>query len=129
MPHFILEKLQRGLESSMVPIVIGAKDVRRVAPPGSYIHVLDYPSPRKLADYINLLDTNDTLYKNYFQWKENYRITGGNMRPFCQICQFLHSNRLKKKMVIERFDDWFFNQSECRGDVFELLPNESAETG
>ena len=44
-------------------------DYRAVAPPHSYIHVDDFESPRHLADYLKLLDQNDTLYNEYFAWK------------------------------------------------------------
>ncbi len=107
----------------MVPLVIGARNVSRVAPPGSYIHVMDYSSPKELADYIRLLDRNDTLYKTFFNWKENYRVTVRNHYKdlFCQLCQFLYSNAEKKTMVIDHFDDWFFHKSNCEGDIFKLL--------
>lgn len=57
--------------NDIVPVVMGAHpdDYRAVAPPHSYIHVDDFESPRHLADYLKLLDQNDTLYNEYFAWK------------------------------------------------------------
>ncbi len=119
------EKLATGLKTNMVPLIIGSRDVSRVAPPESYIHVLDYSSPKELADYIKVLDRNDTLYKNYLKWKKDYKITIGNIRPFCRLCKFLHSNGTKQKMVIDNFNDWFFHKSNCKGNVLKLLPHKS----
>lgn len=50
---------------------MGAKprDYQRVAPPGSFIHVDAFASPQHLAQYLHLLDRNDTLYNAYFAWK------------------------------------------------------------
>ena len=60
--------------SDVVPIVMGARpiDYERHFPPGSYIHVDDFRTPKDLADYLHLLDQNDTQYNAYFAWKDQY---------------------------------------------------------
>lgn len=45
------------------------EDYAKVAPMHSYIHVDDFPSAKHLAEYLNKLDANDTLYNSYFRWK------------------------------------------------------------
>ncbi len=130
--HFITEKLATGLKANMVPLVIGSRDVSRVAPPGSYIHVLDYSSPNELADYLKLLHQNDTLYKSYFKWKESYqhyRNLDEKKRLFCRLCKFLHSKNAKKRLVISHFYNWFFNESNCVNDkISKLLSSKSDQT-
>ena len=37
------------------------KTYERVAPPHSFIHVDDFVSPQKLAEYLNVLGEHDTL--------------------------------------------------------------------
>lgn len=57
--------------NDVVPIVMGAhpEDYRRSAPRNSYIHVDDFESPQKLAEYLKELDADDDKYNAYFRWK------------------------------------------------------------
>ena len=62
---YITEKFWRNsLQRGLVPMVYGAprEDYARVAPPNSFIHLQDFASMSELADYIRLVDSNDTLY-------------------------------------------------------------------
>ena len=71
---YITEKFYRTLEMGLVPVVYGGADYAHFAPPHSYIHVANFPSPKDLADYLLLLDRNPGLYMEYFNWKENYEV-------------------------------------------------------
>ena len=55
---------------------MGGADYTKKAPPRSYINVLDYETPRHLADYLIHLANNETEYQSYFWWKvrENFKI-------------------------------------------------------
>jgi glycoprotein 3-alpha-L-fucosyltransferase len=66
------------------------QDYADVAPPHSYIHVDDFRSPRDLADYLRVLDANDTLYNEYFRWKSDWVVTS-DTNYWCRICGLLHS--------------------------------------
>ncbi|VDK43566.1 unnamed protein product [Dibothriocephalus latus] len=57
--------------AGMVPIVMGGspEDYYSIAPPNSYIHMGQFPTLGKLAEYIRYLDQNDTAYSAYFAWK------------------------------------------------------------
>lgn len=44
-------------------------DYKNSAPKNSYIHVDDFDSPEKLAEYLLELDGNDEKYNEYFRWK------------------------------------------------------------
>ena len=48
------------------------EDYELLLPPGSYIHVDDFRSPKDLAEYLHIVDKNDTLYNSYFRWKDSY---------------------------------------------------------
>ena len=48
---------------------MGGADYTKKAPPRSYINVLDYETPRHLADYLIHLANNETEYQSYFWWK------------------------------------------------------------
>jgi hypothetical protein len=62
------------LRSDVLPIVMGARpeDYKALLPPDSYIHVDDFQSPKHLAEYLHVLDKNDTLYNSYFRWKDSW---------------------------------------------------------
>ncbi|XP_003728118.2 glycoprotein 3-alpha-L-fucosyltransferase A-like [Strongylocentrotus purpuratus] len=69
---YITEKFwENSLQHDVVPIVYGApkEDYLQVAPPKSFIHLQDFNSMVDLVDYLNLLNSNDTLYNSYFEWK------------------------------------------------------------
>ena len=88
---YFVEKLESPLKRFVVPVVYGAKDVHKIAPPHSYIDVRDFKSPKHLADYLLYLDKNHTAYMSYFKWKEHYdvkhslRTSTGVFLPFLQI--------------------------------------------
>ena len=62
---YISEKFWRNsLRTGAVPVVYGPHkdDLKRLAPPHSYIHVEDFETPEELVKYLNYLNTNDTAY-------------------------------------------------------------------
>ena len=74
----------------MLPIVMGAhpEDYRRSAPPNSYIHVDDFESPAKLAEYLHRLDKDDDLYNSYFLWKGSGELI--NTKFWCRLCSMVN---------------------------------------
>ena len=96
--NVVQEKLFRPLETSVVPVVYGGRDVHKVAPPHSYIDVRDFKSPKHLAKYLLHLDKNKEEYMAYFKWKENYRVRLGNIQStsvFCQLCEYMFTNNMR----------------------------------
>ena len=69
---YVTEKLWKILQINVVPIVLGYANYSEILPPHSYIDVRDFASPRHLADYLKVLNANDTLYNEYFGWRERY---------------------------------------------------------
>ncbi|GIX93846.1 glycoprotein 3-alpha-L-fucosyltransferase A [Caerostris extrusa] len=65
------------------------EDYDRAAPPHSYIHVDDFSSPKELAEYLTVLDKNDTLYNEYFRWKGAGEFI--NTYFWCRMCAMLHA--------------------------------------
>ena len=47
----------------IVPVVMGGADYKKKAPHKSFIDVLDFESPRKLAEFLLKLDKNDEWWK------------------------------------------------------------------
>lgn len=97
--EYVTEKFYAALQHGVVPVVLGKADYSRLAPPHSYINALDY-TPKELADYLRVLDANETLYSEYFQWKKDYAVISGieNMsrEAFCLLCEKLHKDQKAK---------------------------------
>ena len=104
---YITEKYwKNGIDFDTVPIVLGGANYsdERLAIPGSYIDALKFPSAKKLAEYLRLVDGNDTLYNEYFRWKRDWSFydTGRSTQCFlwsCELCRKLHTGdwTLKKE--------------------------------
>lgn len=91
---YITEKFYiNGLMNDVIPIVLGARkeDYIKTSPPGSFIHVDDFSSPKELAQYLNLVAQNETLYLSYFKWKFNPNWQLINTYFWCRLCSMLHS--------------------------------------
>jgi len=84
---YVTEKFMKIARYNIVPIVLGGADYERLAPAKSYINVMDFKSPAHLAEYLKYLDSNDTAYAEYFEWKQHFRIAADDRQFFCQICK------------------------------------------
>lgn len=69
---YITEKLYRALYVGSVPIYKGSSTVKEwVSSNYSVIIADDFTSPMELANYISILDQNDTLYNQYLEYKKS----------------------------------------------------------
>lgn len=105
---YATEKFFVTLNHNIVPIVFGGANYSEIAPPHSYINALDF-TPKELADYLKLLDANDTLYNEYFWWKSHYRVESGveqmASHAFCDLCQKLNEDT-SVKYYEELVSEW-----------------------
>ncbi|KZS21878.1 Alpha--fucosyltransferase C [Daphnia magna] len=119
--EYVTEKFFEMMSRNIVPVVLGGVDYAAIAPPHSYINALDY-TPHQLAEYLNELDRNDTLYAEYFWWKPHYRVNNlyeTNRQVFCDLCEALHSTPLEKSTV-KGLQTWYMKQAYCvNNPVFE----------
>ncbi|XP_028401128.1 glycoprotein 3-alpha-L-fucosyltransferase A-like [Dendronephthya gigantea] len=105
---YISEKMwMQGFDNYAVPVVMGAykedyiEHVR--VPPNSIIHVNDFDSPKELAEYLKMLDKNDTAYRELHKWRETYKV-GYEFRfmgtyAWSTLCSKL--NKLNSKFIEE----------------------------
>lgn len=93
-----------------LPIVMGARpeDYADVLPPHSYIHVDDFRSPKDLADYLHVLDENDTLYNEYFRWKTDWQVVRPTFPAMwcCRLCGLLHSTLSGRTPYVHWYTDF-----------------------
>lgn len=100
--------------NEIVPVVMGGGDYKKVAIPGSYINVLDFPSVKALADYLLFLSSNNTAYNEYFHWKTKYKADSlsSPWAPWtCNLCE-LANNATAKSKVYENLEE-FWSRKQC----------------
>lgn len=107
---YVTEKPWKALQNNMIPVVYGLANYSEVLPPNSFIDVKDHPSPSHLANYLHILDTNNTLFSQYFEWKKRYKI----VRPeaFCDLCKFLNQKEPPIK-TISTLDKFWSCKNDC----------------
>lgn len=94
-------------------------DYEKHAPENSFIHVDDFASPKELADYLNLLHENDTMYNEYFEWRETGQFI--NTYFFCRLCAMLHEAPYSQAHYYEDFNEWWRGGYNCiRGSWRDL---------
>jgi hypothetical protein len=113
---YVTEKFFKALRYNIVPLAFGGANYSAIAPPHSFISVLDHPSPRKLAKYLNKLSANEAKYAEFFWWKDYYEVRdkeGDAAQAYCQLCQRLHNQKEPRK-VYGNMLDWWISQSQCK---------------
>ena len=95
-PDYVTEKFFKIMGHDLVPVVYGGADYTQHAPPHSYIDARKF-KPKELAAYLKLLDANDTLYNEYFWWKDyysvEYSVEDMSRHGFCDLCRKLHEQQ------------------------------------
>jgi alpha-1,3-fucosyltransferase len=106
---YVTEKFFEIMNRDMVPVVYGGANYSQIAPLHSYINAFDF-TPEKLAQYLKKLDENDSLYNEYFWWKDHYRVEAGidqrASHGFCDLCKKLHQDEGVIKSYPELVSEW-----------------------
>ena len=70
--------------------VLGGAEYQQKAPPKSYINVLDYETPKELAEFLLKLAADEEEYLSYFWWKVG--------APSCGVSQFWLAPRVSETL-------------------------------
>ena len=87
----------------VVPVVMGGlsdAEYDKFAPPRSYLNVRDFQSVSDLARKLESLAANETAYREYFWWTDQYRVQSLSEafnQAQCQLCELL--NHVKRGQV------------------------------
>jgi hypothetical protein len=113
---YITEKFWRSLDYGAIPIVFGPRNkqsLERIAPPNSFIYTGDFQSVLELAEHLNKISRNRTLFSEYHQWRRFYQTF---YRPkdieyyrFCELCYRLNTNQ--KRIYYQDLNSFF--QEDC----------------
>ncbi len=114
-PDYVTEKFYRPMMFDTVPIVMGGANYSKFAPPNSFINARDFNSPRELADYILLLNSTDTMYAKYFEWKTDYEIILSDNSGLCDLCRMAHDKTLPSKTYND-IQHWWINELKCENN-------------
>lgn len=114
---YITEKYwSNSLLNNIVPVVLGGGNYtdRNLAVPGSFVNALDFVSVKQLADYLVMLDRNDTAYNEYFAWRKLYYVASPIPGWPCKICSMLNDVTLPAKSYNrESFARFWSRKSNC----------------
>ncbi|XP_018009778.1 alpha-(1,3)-fucosyltransferase 4 [Hyalella azteca] len=97
---------------NVVPVVYGLGPYEAVAPPGSYIDALAFPSARDLAQHLLYLSRNTSAYLAHFRWRDSYSWSMDHHVSWCALCEKLHSQHEPRKTY--DIYDWFM-RDKCVG--------------
>ncbi|CAH8511747.1 unnamed protein product [Schistosoma turkestanicum] len=113
---YITEKFFRNsLMNDVIPVVMGAsiEEYQKVSPPNSFIHVDQFSSPKKLAEYLHYLDSNHTAFNEYFIWQNEWKVVLFPERPECDFCLLANALPSLKPSWYTDINSWF--NDGCRG--------------
>ena len=113
---YITEKPWIGFMVNTVPIVGGAgsETYKRVLPPHSYIDLDDFTSAKDVAEYLQLVALNDTLYREYFAWRADFyfgEITAGDIAGV--TCEYLHRTKNNGPHLVDLMEFAQDSRSVC----------------
>ena len=123
-PEYATEKLYKVIvlnisQTPPVPIVMGPNKIwyEKNLPEKSFVHVDDFDSPEALAKYLLFLNSNDTEYMKYLNWRRYYvRTVDSSIR--CKLCKSLVkgdniTGLFGKHEPIVDFER-FWNKAKCK---------------
>lgn len=119
--QYITEKVYKIFQDdiTVVPVVRGSGPYKDLLPPGSYIDAADFTTPQALAEYLNKLDKNDTLYNQYFKAREKcvcYNIFRRENAWPCAVCRKIcHLKRQGIRQTLDQghIEDIFLPKNQC----------------
>jgi len=97
---YVTEKLWGTYESGALPVYMGAPNIQEHAIPNSIISWHDFNSTKALAEYLQVVANNKTLYESYHMWRKNPlpepfldKFAFTDVHSFCRICRFVHARK------------------------------------
>ncbi|XP_012282083.1 alpha-(1,3)-fucosyltransferase C [Orussus abietinus] len=111
-PDYVTEKVFNAMQVNVVPVVYGGADYPSILPPGSFVDVQDFQSPKELAEFLKALAKDSKRYLDYFRWKARYKVDLNAMNFNCELCKALHENR--KPQVVRNLHRWWNDNSGCK---------------
>ena len=115
------EKLFKVMQTNMrtVPVVRnGVENLKDILPPHSYIDTREFDSPKELAEYLQLLDSNDELYNEYFAWRSQYTCELGWVP--CTLCRSFHKVYGRQGTLFKDTTEIFSYTKNCEASPTDI---------
>ncbi|XP_078322968.1 glycoprotein 3-alpha-L-fucosyltransferase A-like [Crassostrea virginica] len=99
----------------IIPVINGPPQASQYLPKGTYLNTMDFSSPKALAETLQKIGSNETLYLQYLKEKDKY-FALGEMEVFgesmCNVCEKL--DQLGGKQIPTKPDFWEYQYNkEC----------------
>jgi hypothetical protein len=99
---YVSREFWKAIELGVVPVVMGAPNIDDFSPTfHSVIKTIDYLDPLQLAEQLNLLNHNDSLYLQYIDYKYDSTLLKPRFLyylrkfhyqdPWCELCHILRT--------------------------------------
>lgn len=98
----------------------------RFLPDGSYISARN-KSIEKLAETIESIIENPSIYNSFHDWRQHYVIKQTRkLEGICDLCSNLNDkNKFKKRTAVKHFRHWWYDGSKYERCKIEPDPTES----
>ena len=115
---YITEKFWRALYYGMIPVVFGPRKQSYLElgiPKSAFVHIEDFKSAKQLGRYLHNIANNYFLYRNYFQWINQYHILyhTNDLEPIrmCELCMRLNLENKNERRFYVNIHQW--HRNEC----------------
>ncbi|XP_037090895.1 glycoprotein 3-alpha-L-fucosyltransferase A-like [Pollicipes pollicipes] len=110
---FVSSPLHQALRHGMVPVVRGAADYRRLAPPHSFIDAAAFSGPEALARHLTGL--SDDQLSAYRRWQGTHEVLPADWA--CEVCTRLHRLGANSSAFPahggEQLHRWWYERGRC----------------
>ena len=107
---YYTEKIGRMIRSQLgtIPVVMGLVNYSTLIAPGTYIDVLDFTSPKALAQYLQYLSNNDTAYNEYIERQKKVKCESkyAHFPIICRVCRYLHAHKGETQIAKDARSFW-----------------------
>lgn len=93
---YVTEKVYDGLRAGVVPVYLGAPNIKEFVPKHSVIDVNDFEGPENLAQYLQTVMHNETLWNSYQTWRYNEgpkpmmdKFAFRSVLEHCRLCEHI----------------------------------------
>uniref|UniRef100_A0A1A8MIE6 Fucosyltransferase n=1 Tax=Nothobranchius pienaari TaxID=704102 RepID=A0A1A8MIE6_9TELE len=109
---YITEKLWNALMAGAVPVVLGPsrRNYERFLPPKAFIHVDDFPTVKKLAQYLLKLWRDPIRARRHLDWRGGYSLHQPKFwdEHYCTACRAARRTR-GQSHAVKHLARWFFS--------------------
>ncbi|KAL0829913.1 hypothetical protein ABMA28_003387 [Loxostege sticticalis] len=112
---YVTKEVLYGYENFAVPVVYGGANYPSFLPPNSYLSAIRLDE-KMMAEAMVLAIKNETIYHNFFRWRNHYSVKAAKGFEPCSLCEALNKKYwLTYKTKNYQFRKWWnpFYEQRC----------------